>query len=123
MSRFQAMTNPVLDRELEELREEMGLRENQKAELLRELATMASWLFAQARAGRIIEARGPDGAEVFRHPAIRGPVLSRVVLSAGEADRLVALLDAEAAPSPALQETLNRLAGTTGAPAVTWKTG
>jgi hypothetical protein len=110
VARFQALTNPVLDAELETLRQEMGLRDNQKAELLREIAAIAGWVIAQARAGRVIEARGPDGVEVLHHPAVDGrDVLERVVLSPAEADRLEALLAAEPEPSPALRQTLERL--------------
>jgi hypothetical protein len=73
VARFQALTNAVLDEELERLREEMGLRDNQKAELLRELALVTAWVVGQLRAGRVVEARGPQGVEVFRHPALRRP--------------------------------------------------
>ena len=110
MSRFQAMTNPVLDQELESLREEMGLREGQRAELLRELASMAAWLVSHSRAGRTIEARGPDGVEVFRHPALTAAtVLERVVVDEEEATELQALLDTDAQPSDSLRATLVRL--------------
>ena len=110
MSRFQAMTSPLLHDELETLRAEMGLRDGQKAELLRELAAMASWLISQARAGRTIEARGPNGVEVFRHPALSSAAaFERVVLAPDEAERLVALLDEDGEPSPALRATLKRL--------------
>jgi hypothetical protein len=43
MSRFQALTNPVLDAELDLLRERLALEPNQKAELLREVAAIAGW--------------------------------------------------------------------------------
>jgi hypothetical protein len=111
MARFQALTSPVLESELERLRKEMGLRDNQKAELLREITTLASWVVGQARAGRVIEARGPDGVEVLRHPAVdaRG-VLGRIALAPDEADRLEALLDSDAGLSPEVQATLRRLA-------------
>ncbi len=111
MARFQATTNAVLDEELEVLREEMGLRDNQKAELLRELASMASWLVAQARAGRTIEARGPSGVEVFDHPVLRSTgAFKRIVLAPDEAARLAALLGADSVLPAALRATLGRLA-------------
>jgi len=111
VARFQATTNVVLDEELDALREEMGLRENQKAELLRELASMAAWLIAQARAGRTIEARGPSGVEVFEHPALRSASLvERLVLAPDEVERLTTLLESEVAMSGALRGTLSRLA-------------
>lgn len=110
MARFQATTTALLDLELEALREEMGLRENQKAELLRELAFMAAWLVAQARAGRTIEARGPSGVEVFNHPALRTTSRTdRLVLTPDEVERMAALLEGDAPLSPALRGTLARL--------------
>ncbi|NOY24974.1 MAG: hypothetical protein GXP62_03790 [Oligoflexia bacterium] len=111
MARFQATTTALLDKELDALREEMGLRENQKAELLRELASMAAWLVAQARAGRTIEARGPSGVEVFVHPALRSASsVERLVLAPDEVQRLGALLASDAPLSDTLRATLARLA-------------
>lgn len=111
MARFQATTTALLDDELDALREEMGLRENQKAELLRELASMAAWLVAQARAGRIIEARGPSGVEVFDHPALRASsTVERLVLAPDEVEQLATLLDSDAPLPDALRATLGRLA-------------
>ena len=117
MARFQALTNPVLDLELETLRQEMGLRDNQKAELLREITTLASWVIAQARAGRVVEARGPDGVEVLHHPAVdSGNVMERIMLAPDEVTQLVAILDRESEPSEALQQTLRRLSDPLRAP-------
>ena len=48
MSRFQALTNTVLDAELDRLRERLGLAPNQKAELLREMAAITGWVAHQA---------------------------------------------------------------------------
>ena len=111
MARFQATTTALLDDALDALREEMGLRENQKAELLRELASMAAWLVAQARAGRTIEARGPNGVEVFSHPALRAlSSVERLVLAPDEVQRLAALLETDAPLSDSLRATLGRLA-------------
>jgi hypothetical protein len=111
VARFQATTNRVLDEELDALREEMGLRENQKAELLRELASMAAWLVAQARAGRTVEARGPSGVEIFEHPALRSAsTVERLVLAPDEVERLAELLESETPMSGALRGTLSRLA-------------
>jgi len=70
MSRFQAITNPVLDEDLEVLRQCLGLRPGQKAELLRELTSLASWVVDQADAGRCIEARQGDRVESLVHPAV-----------------------------------------------------
>jgi hypothetical protein len=121
MTRFQALTNPMLDAELEHLREEIGLRPNQKAELLREMAAISSWVIAQARAGRTVEARGPEGVEVLRHPALIAPE-EQILLTDAEAAWLENLLEKESPPSIALQETLRRLADPDRAPPVIrWK--
>ncbi len=94
MARFQAITTPILDQELDRLREEMGLRENQKAELLRELVAIAAWVVDQAAAGRTVQAVGDDGVEPLRHPVAmpRGQP-QRIVLRAEEADRLEEILN------------------------------
>jgi hypothetical protein len=64
MARFQALTNNVLDAELEMLRKRLGLDRSQKAELLREVAGLAAWVVRQAEQGREIQAR--DGQNVER---------------------------------------------------------
>ena len=124
IARFQATTTALLDNELDALREEMGLRENQKAELLRELASMAAWLVAQARAGRIIEARGPNGIEVFSHPALNAASsVERLVLAPDEVERLGELLEGDAPLSEPLRRTLARLADEKRrAPELSWPT-
>lgn len=121
MTRFQALTNAVLDEELENLREAMGLRENQKAELLRELAMITAWVVGQLRAGRVVEARGPEGVEAFRHPAlteVAEPV--RVMLTEQEARSLAALMEAPPSLSPALLHTLRRVAASAPPPSLVW---
>lgn len=117
VSRFQALTNPVLDQELEELRQELGLRENQKAELLRELSGIASWVLLQSRAGRRIEARGPSGTEVLQHPLVSSRLM-RIVLTEEEVSQLERLLTGEM--PEALKQTLERIATRPKAPAVRW---
>ena len=52
MSSFQALTNNVLEAELEMLRERLGLDRSQKAELLREVSALAAWVIRQAERGR-----------------------------------------------------------------------
>jgi hypothetical protein len=121
MSRFQALTNPLLDEELDALRAELGLRENQRAELLREMAAIASWVVAQARAGRIVEARGPDGVEVLRHPAVNPrPRPEPLLLADDEAAALGYLLERDGPPSPAVRDTLRRIAEGEPLPELTW---
>ena len=119
MSRFQAQTNAVLNEELEELRRCLGLRSNQKADLLRELTSLASWVVRQAIEGRAILARGEDGVRELVHPIIErlsplreqesAPV-RRLDLSIEETRRLAEILDRGFEPPPELLESLQRLA-------------
>ena len=117
MSRFQAQTNAVLDEELDDLRERLGLRENQKADLLRELTEVASWVIRQAEAGRRIEARRGREIETLRSPAIERlrrkqdkSAMARIDLTDTEAKRLAEILDRGFSPTPALRKALSRLA-------------
>ena len=116
MSRFQAQTTAVLDEELDDLRERLGLRENQKADLLRELAEVASWVIRQVEAGRRIEARRGREVETLRSPAIErlrrkqdGGALGRIDLTEAEVERLAEILDRGFSPTPALRKALSRL--------------
>src|SRR5438477_7818033 len=100
MARFQALTNNVLDAELEMLRKRLGLDRSQKADLLREVAALAAWVVRQAEQGREVEARDGRTVEPLVHPALErvrarkahaaGQVLA---LDAGEIERLAAALD------------------------------
>jgi hypothetical protein len=117
VSRFQAQTNPILDEELADLRERLGLRENQKADLLRELTTLASWVIRQAEAGRSIEARGGQEVETLRSPALERVrrrsdegISVRIELTDAEVERLAEILDRGFSPTPALRKALLRLA-------------
>ncbi|WP_437782375.1 hypothetical protein [Sorangium sp. So ce1097] len=117
MSRFQALTNSVLDAELEMLRERLGLEPNQKADLLREVAALAGWVVRQAEQGRSIEARRGEEVEPLVHPAIERlragrlkTMGERLTLSDAEAMRLASVLDQGFEPPPALRETLANLA-------------
>lgn len=117
MSRFQALTNPVLDAELDVLRELLALAPNQKAELLREVATIAGWVIRQAKRGRAIEARCDEEVEQLRHPALerlqadrKRPVGDCLTLNALEIQRLADILDRRFDPPPALRAALAHLA-------------
>lgn len=117
MARFQALTNPVLDQELERLRQRLGLQPSQKAELLREVTTLASWLVQQSEQGRVIEARRGKQVEPLRHPMLEhlreqsgSPVGPTLALTDEEAGRLAEALDAKLEPSPALRRALTNLA-------------
>lgn len=118
MARFQAQTNTILDEELADLRERLGLRENQKADLLRELAELASWVIRQAEAGRRIEARRGHDVETLRSPAIErlrrrqgeDAVGATLELSDAEVERLAEILNRGFSPTPALRRALSRLA-------------
>lgn len=108
MSRFQALTNPMLDAELQAIREGLGLRENQKLELLRELSSLATWVLAQHRAGRQVVASGPEGAsELLSHPLVQ---VHHIVLTEAEAEGLARLMERGEVPEPLrgrLRERLN----------------
>lgn len=129
MARFQAITNNVLDEELELLRERLGLEANQKADLLREVAAIASWVVRQAMQGRTVEARRGEEIEPLVHPAIerireqqQTPVGERVALTDAEVARLAEVLDRGFDPPPALRKSLANLASTRRrAPRLRWK--
>lgn len=117
MSRFQAQTTTPLEEELSDLRERLGLRENQKAELLREIAELATWVVRQAEAGRRIEARLGRDVETLRSPAIErlsrkqdAGLNGRIDLTEAEVERLSEILDRGFSPTPALRKALSRLA-------------
>lgn len=130
MSRFQAKTNAVLDAELDDLRRRLGLRTNQKADLLRELTALATWVVRQATEGRAVVAHGEDDVRELDHPVIErirqrhGQVAAspvRLELDDNETRRLVEILDRGFDPPPALVECLRRLADPKRkAPELTW---
>lgn len=130
MARFQAQTNAVLDRELEELRERLRLKPSQKADLLRELTALASWVIRQTEAGGEIVARRGSHVEALVHPALarlreeqqREESVARIELSDREVERLGAILDRGFAPTPGLLKALANLAnGKRRAPKLRWK--
>jgi uncharacterized protein (DUF1778 family) len=117
MSRFQAQTTAILDEELSDLRERLGLRENQKADLLYEIAMLAAWVIRQAEAGRRIEARRGREVETLQNFVIErlsrkhaGALTGRIDLADTEVERLAEILDQGFSPTPALREALARLA-------------
>lgn len=117
MSRFQALTNPVLEAELDLIREELGLRENQKAELLRELSSVASWVIHQRRAGRAVLAQSPDGqTEPLPHPLAQ---TTRIVLTEAEANALAKMMEGGTLPD-ALRGRIRELTQRPP-PALTWR--
>jgi len=130
MSRFQAKTNAVLDAELEGIRRQLGLRTNQKADLLRELTALAAWVIRQAIEGRAVVACGEDDVRELDHPVIdrirqhheQATALStRLELDDGETRRLAEILDRGFDPPPALLRCLRRLADPERhAPDLTW---
>ncbi|MBI4819139.1 MAG: hypothetical protein HY791_22900 [Deltaproteobacteria bacterium] len=119
MSRFQAQSNAVLDDELEDLRRRLGLRDNQKADLLRELTTIAAWVVRQSTEGRTVIARGKDDVRELVHPAIdrirrlqleASAASTRLELSEDETRRLAEILDRGFDPPAELLQSLSRLA-------------
>lgn len=130
MARFQAQTTAVVDDELEELRRQLGLRENQKADLLRELTALAAWVVRQATAGRDVIARGDNDVRELVHPALdrirraqeqASAPPARIELTDEQTLRLAAVLDRGFDPPPALLECLRRLADPARSPPeLTW---
>lgn len=117
MARFQALTNTVLEAELDLLRERFGLEPNQKADLLREMAAIAGWVARQMQQGRVIEARRGDMVERLQHPALERLIAAehlsagkRLVLSDAEVESLANLLEQGFDPPPALRAALANLA-------------
>ncbi len=129
MARFQAQTNVVLDEELEDLRERLGLRANQKADLLREIASLAAWVLRQAEAGRTVEARQGREVETLESPVLdrlrerdEGALAGRIDLTAAEVKRLARVLDRGFSPTPTLRRSLARLASPSRRPPkLRWK--
>ncbi len=116
MARFQALTNAVLEAELDLLRERFGLGPNQKADLLREMAAIAGWVARQAEEGRVIEARRGDAVERLLHPALERLISAasqsggeRLALSDAELERLASILEQGFDPPPALRSALANL--------------
>ncbi len=117
VARFQALTNNVLDAELEMLRRRLGLDRSQKAELLREVASLAAWVVRQAEEGREIQARDGQNVEPLVHPALERvrarkarPVGQSVALSDSEVARLATVLDRPFNPPAGLRAALASLA-------------
>lgn len=131
MSRFQAQLNAVLDEDLDDLRKRLGLRRNQKADLLREIASLASWVIRQAEAGRSIEARRGRDVEALESPPLdrlrerrNAGIIGRIELKDSEAGRLADVLDRGFSPTPALRKALSRLAeAKRSPPKLRWKGG
>jgi hypothetical protein len=117
MPRFQALTNSVLDAELEMVRTRLGLSPSQKADLLREVTALAAWVVRQAEQGRDIQARRGDDVEPLSHPAIdrlraatEQPIGATLALSDTEVQRLADVLERGFDPPPALRKALANLA-------------
>jgi hypothetical protein len=129
MTRFQAQTNAVVDQELEDLRERLGLAPSQKSDLLREVTAIASWVIHQAARGRSIEARAGSQVEPLVHPALErlaaqssDITLPRLSLTSDEVERLSAALERPFEPTPALSLILADLADKERpAPKLRWK--
>ena len=135
MSRFQAQTNAVLDEELEEARERLGLRPHQKSDLLRELTSLATWVIRQAAEGYRIEARSGGKVEILKSPTLErlqneegmseeGMSLEPIRLNDDEVTLLAAILEKQKPLTLAMRASLKRLASSRRKPPrLRWKNG
>ena len=117
MSRFQALTNTVLDAELEMVRKRLGIESNQKAELLREVTALAAWVVRQSAQGRRVEGRRGRESELLEHPMLeklraqrQQSLASQLKLSNDEIVALCAVLDRGFSPTPGLRKAFSNLA-------------
>ena len=92
LSRFNAQTNDILDKQLETLSKELGFNENQQSDLLAELTSIASWVIRQTQAGRSIEAR--DGSKV---ELLESPILNKLKSNAATPSSIRILLEEQEA--------------------------
>lgn len=107
MSQFLAQTDDSLDRVLEELRQRLGLHEDQETDLLQRLASLASWVIREAEVGHCIEAREVlDQLEAD----LSQQLMTRIVLDDEQVGRLAEILDRGYSPTPALRRLLASLA-------------
>ena len=120
MSRFQAKTDDVLDGTLEDLRRKLGLRSNQKVELLKDMTALAAWIVREVSSGRSVVSRGDDDFSELDHPVVERlkrlrrevPVGSNhlhMVLDDEEVRKLTEILDLGRSPPPALLAALRNL--------------
>lgn len=129
MARFQALTNPSLERDLDLVRSNLGLVESRKAELLREMAALAAWILRQSARGMTIEARSGKRVVQCDMPAVTrlreksaASMAGPIVLSASEMKRLAKVLDEGFKPTEGLRKALVNLAfPDRKPPAIRWK--
>ncbi|MCX4240416.1 hypothetical protein [Paraliomyxa miuraensis] len=101
-----AQTDSGLDRALDELRQRLGLGEDQETDLLHRLAALASWVIRQAEAGRPIEAQEVlDQLEADPNQQL----MTRLQLDDEQVRRLAEVLDRGYSPTPALRRLLASL--------------
>jgi hypothetical protein len=129
MARFQALTNPSLERDLDLVRSNLGLGESHKAELLREMAALAAWILRQSARGMTIEARSGKQVVQCDMPAVTrlreksaASMAGPIVLCASEMKRLAKVLDEGFKPTDGLRKALANLASPDRKPpAIRWK--
>jgi hypothetical protein len=129
MSRFQALTNPALERDLDLVRSTLGLDQSHKAELLREMAALSAWVLQQSASGMLIEARSGKKVVTCDMPVVTrlremtsAPTVGSIVLSESETKRLAKILDEGFKPTAGLRKALVNLADSNRKPPVIrWK--
>lgn len=114
MPRFQAKTNAILDLELEFLQREFGLRANQKADLLREITSLATWIVRQTKEGRTVFAQSENGVRELRHLILdkirqQNEISTTISLNNEETQKLAEIMNRDFDPPLALREVLHRL--------------
>lgn len=107
MSQFLAQTNGALDVVLEDLRQRLGLDEDQESNLLQKLAALASWVIQRAEAGHRIEAQ--EVLEKLQADPSQ-QLMTRILLDDDQVRRLAEVLDRGYSPTPALRRLLASLA-------------
>ncbi len=119
MSRFQAQIDPPTEEELEFLRQRLGLQKNQKANLLREITTLASWCVRLA-------SEGQKDLPISSNPVLdsirrKHNQSATLALSVEEAARLREVMETPFVPTAGLKKALARLASVERLPpAISW---
>lgn len=127
-SRFQALTNPVIDHDIDLVRSTLGLAASHKAELLGEMASISAWMVRLAAKGMTIEARSEKEVITCDMPVVarirerRAASEGTIVLNSAEMKRLEKILSSPFRPTAGLKKALANLASSDRKPPeIRWK--